>query len=152
MPIKTGSRSHGCLLTYKTIRLIYKVFMYLQSKSSVWNSSLLEISRSVYFQFCLLPSFGFVSLYFQQTDCTAHAVFPFGLNCSISVRNTPSRNWVWAGRPRDRNSITGGGSVFFSQCCPTGSGVNPPSYQIGTGGSFPGGKVAETWSWQFSSD
>jgi hypothetical protein len=33
----------------------------------------------------------------------------------------------------------------------TGSGVNPTSYPMGYGGSFPGGEAAEAWSWQITS-
>jgi hypothetical protein len=36
---------------------------------------------------------------------------------------------------------------IFSLVVQTGSGAHPASYLIGTGGSFPGGKVAGPWSW-----
>jgi len=38
--------------------------------------------------------------------------------------------------------------LFFHQ---NGSGANPASHPMGTGGSFPGGKVAGAWSWPLTS-
>jgi hypothetical protein len=48
-------------------------------------------------------------------------------------------------------------SRYNQECSPlhifyTGSGVNPTSYPVGTGGSYPGGKVAGTWSWPHTSN
>jgi hypothetical protein len=37
------------------------------------------------------------------------------------------------------------------QCVHTGSGAHPASSQMGTGGSFPGGKAAARWSWPLAS-
>jgi hypothetical protein len=39
----------------------------------------------------------------------------------------------------------------FLHSVQTGSGVHPASYQIGTGGSFPGGKALRAWSWPLTS-
>jgi len=42
-----------------------------------------------------------------------------------------------------------GGSILHR--VQTGSGAHPTSYPRGTGSSFPGGKVAGTWSWPLTS-
>jgi hypothetical protein len=47
-----------------------------------------------------------------------------------------------------QGSIPGRGSFFPTQ---TGSGPYLASNQVGTGGSFPGGKVEREWSWLFTS-
>jgi hypothetical protein len=48
--------------------------------------------------------------------------------------------------------VTGHGLIpgrdrdFSPHLVQTGSGAHPVSYPVGTGGSFPGGKAAVTWS------
>jgi hypothetical protein len=39
----------------------------------------------------------------------------------------------------------------FLHSVQTGSGTQPASYPMGTGGSFPGGKAAGAWSWPLTS-
>jgi hypothetical protein len=39
------------------------------------------------------------------------------------------------------------GNFSLQYCVQTGSGAHPASYPMGTGGSFPGSKVATVWSW-----
>jgi hypothetical protein len=46
-----------------------------------------------------------------------------------------------AGRPRGRGSSPGRVKNFL-HVVQTGSGADPASYSMGTGGSFPGGKAA----------
>jgi hypothetical protein len=44
-----------------------------------------------------------------------------------------------------------GQEVSLLHVVQTGSGVQPTSYPMGTGGSSPGGKAAEAWSWPLTS-
>jgi len=49
--------------------------------------------------------------------------------------------------------LQAGQSGFDSllHCIQIGSGAHPPSYPMGSGCSFPGGKVARVWSWPLTS-
>jgi len=48
----------------------------------------------------------------------------------------------------DRGLIPGEGRGFsLHDRFRTGSRAHPPSYAVGTGGFFPGGKAAEAWNW-----
>jgi hypothetical protein len=42
--------------------------------------------------------------------------------------------------------------LSFLHVVQTGSGAHPASYPMGTGGFFPGGKAAGTWSWPITSN
>jgi hypothetical protein len=50
----------------------------------------------------------------------------------------------WGSRVR---FLVGAGNFFLEHRVQNGSGAHPASYPMGTRGSFPGGKVAGTWSW-----
>jgi hypothetical protein len=45
-----------------------------------------------------------------------------------------------------------GSNVSFLRVVQTGSGAHPAFYQMGTGGYFPGGKAAGSWSWPLTSN
>jgi hypothetical protein len=45
----------------------------------------------------------------------------------------------------------GAGNFFLHHRVQNRSGAHPPSYPVGTRGSFPGGKAAEAWSWPLTS-
>jgi hypothetical protein len=45
----------------------------------------------------------------------------------------------------------GAGNFSLHHRAQTRSGAHPASYPMGTRGSFPGGKAAETWSWPLTS-
>jgi hypothetical protein len=45
-----------------------------------------------------------------------------------------------------------GSKILTSPCYPNWLWVRPTSYLVGTGGSFPGGKAAEAWSWPLTSN
>jgi hypothetical protein len=49
----------------------------------------------------------------------------------------------------DRGSIPGNFSL--NHRVQNGSGAHPASYQMGTRGSYPGGKAAGAWSWPITS-
>jgi len=40
---------------------------------------------------------------------------------------------------------------FWFECQQTSSGVQPASYNVRTGNTFPGVKATQSWSWQFAS-
>jgi len=40
--------------------------------------------------------------------------------------------------------------LFISPSCPDQLWAHPASFQMGTGGSFPAGKVARAWSYTFT--
>jgi len=42
------------------------------------------------------------------------------------------------------------GIFYFHYCVHSGSETHPAYYSMCTGGSFPGGKAVEAWSWQLS--
>jgi hypothetical protein len=44
------------------------------------------------------------------------------------------------------------GKIFLLRSVHTGSGAYPVYYPVGTEGSFPGGKVAGSWSWPLTSN
>jgi hypothetical protein len=46
----------------------------------------------------------------------------------------------------------GAGNFSLHHRVQNGSGAHPASYPVGTGGSFPGGKAAEAWSWPLTSN
>jgi len=45
----------------------------------------------------------------------------------------------------------GAGNFSIHHRLHTGSGAHPASYQMGTGGFFPGGKAAGSWRWPLTS-
>jgi hypothetical protein len=52
-----------------------------------------------------------------------------------------------------RSSSPGGGWEFsLLHVVQTGSKARPTFYPLGTGGSYPGSKAAEAWSWQLTSN
>jgi hypothetical protein len=61
-----------------------------------------------------------------------------------------SRDWLQAGRPRDRNSSPGKIKNIL-HVVQTGSVHHQTSYPIGTGVSFSGGKAAGPWNWPHTS-
>jgi hypothetical protein len=68
-----------------------------------------------------------------------------------SVKLSRYGDWLQAGRLRNRSSSPGRVKNFLFSTS-TGSGAHPVSYSIGTGGSFPEGKVAGAWSWPTSAE
>jgi hypothetical protein len=78
------------------------------------------------------------SIYKTRYECYAFIVL------YASRTPTPQSSRLRAGRLKGRSSSPARVKNFLVQ---TGSGVHPIYSPMGTGGSFPGGKVAGAWNW-----
>jgi hypothetical protein len=99
------------------------------------------------------------SFHLQGTVCTYKSNFNFNWDHDNQKKSTrPAtvmiryyyyhRYGLKAGWQRNRGSIPGRRMRFsLLHSVQTGTGTQPASYPMGTGGSFPGGKVAGAWSW-----
>jgi hypothetical protein len=94
-----------------------------------------------------LPGFNEIIIILKKHDLTDI----LEINWEPGQRSRYS-DWLRAGRPRVRSSSPGWGKIFLlSNVVETGSGTHP-AYPLRSGGSFPGGKAAGTWSWPLTSN
>jgi hypothetical protein len=68
----------------------------------------------------------------------------------IQYTDDEASNWLLPERP-GFDSRQGQEICSLRHSVQTGSGDHTASYPVGTGGSFPGSKVAEAWSWWLTS-
>jgi hypothetical protein len=61
------------------------------------------------------------------------------------------QDWLRVGRSGDRVWFSAGAGNYSHHRVQTGTAAHPASYPMGTRGSYPGGKVAEAWSWPLTS-
>jgi hypothetical protein len=93
--------------------------------------------------------------------CHVHSYIIFSipqvfLPPSVQIKSRDSVVGTETGYGRDDRGVGVrvpiGSRIFSFPCRPDRLWVHPTSYLMGTGGSFPGGKAAEAWSWPLTSN
>jgi hypothetical protein len=95
----------------------------------------------------------------SQSYFTAGGLLPISSSCSQAPWDPCPEIFFFLLNPTSQDSVVGivtsygldDWEFFLLNIVQTGSWVNPTSYPMGTGGSFPAGKAAGAWSWPLTS-